>query len=158
MRQAIYFAIFVFLSGATTEYRRIEIQPSASGTSAEEIVAAEHAWAKAAVDGDAATMASLMSDDYVEIAWEPASAKSKAGWVTTDKAAWVELVRSGREKYESVELLNIKVYVQGNLATVTGEYRQKGTNGGKDISGSGAYVNTWSKLDGHLRVINSVFP
>jgi ketosteroid isomerase-like protein len=157
MMHAICVAILAFLSIASPEDRRTGSAPLEAG-SAEEILAAEHAWAKAAVDGDATTMASFMSDDYVLVGWEPASPESKARWVPTGKAEWVELVRSGREKYVSVELFNLKVYLQGTLATVTGEYTQKTTNEGKDKSASGAYVDTWTKLDGRWRVITSVFP
>ena len=133
---------------------------SSSSTSGdmEQIVASERAWAQAPVKGDAVGMARLMSDDYVEIAMETAPGTSKGSWVTTSKAEWVELVRSGREKYKSVDLRNIKVHLHGDVATVTGEYTQTGTNDGKDISASGFYVDTWVKKNGNWQVVSSVFP
>jgi ketosteroid isomerase-like protein len=125
---------------------------------AEQLTTSERAWAQAAVKADAAGMARLMSDDYVEIAMETAPGTTKSGWVTTSKAQWVELVRSGREKYTSVDLRNLKVYLHGDVATVTGEYSQTGTNEGKDISATGLYVNTWVKKNGSWQVVSSVFP
>jgi ketosteroid isomerase-like protein len=137
--------------------------PSAgSGTSprddTQQIVASEHAWAQAPVKGDAAGMAGFMSDDYVEIAMETAQGTSQGRWVTTSKAEWVNLVQSGREKYTSVDVRNIKVYLHGNVATTTGEYSQTGTNDGKDISASGFYIDTWVKKNGKWQVVSSVFP
>lgn len=124
----------------------------------EKIKAVEHAWAQAPVKGDAVAMAGFMSDDYVEIIMDTASGAGKNRWVTSNKKEWIDLVRSGREKYASVELRNIKIYLHGDIATVTGEYSQTGTKDGKDISASGLYVDTWVKEDGKWRVVSSVFP
>jgi ketosteroid isomerase-like protein len=123
-----------------------------------QVLASEHAWAKAAADGDAARMAGLMADDYVEIVMEADPGTKNSRWVTTSKAEWVNLVRSGREKYQSVDLRNLKVYFHGDIATVTGEYSQTATKDGKDNSGSGIYVNTWVRKNGNWQVVSSVFP
>jgi ketosteroid isomerase-like protein len=133
---------------------------SSSSTSgdAEQILASERAWAQAPLKGDVAGMARLMSDDYVEIAMETASGTSKSSWVITSKAEWVDLVQSGREKYTSVDLRNLKVYLHGNVATVSGEYSQTVMKDGKDISSSGLYVDTWVKKNGNWQVVSSVFP
>ena len=118
----------------------------------------EQAWAKAAVDGDADRMASYMTDDYIELAWEPAAQGSAAHWAVVGKAEWVESVRTHKDVYTSVELHDLKVHLQGTLAVVTGEYSQKGTSGGKDISATGTYANTWTKRGNRWLVVHSVFP
>jgi len=118
----------------------------------------EDAWAKAALVGDADKMASYMTDDYVEMAWVPVAPGAPAHWSTVGKSEWVEEVRSHKTVYTSVELHDLSVHVQGNLAIVTGEYSQKGVSDGKDISGSGIYANTWMKHDGRWLVVHSVFP
>ena len=122
------------------------------------LLANEKAWAKAALDADADRMASYMADEYLELAWEPAAKGAPGHWSATTKAEWVGSVRSHKDVYTSVNLRNLTAHVQGNLALVTGEYSQKGTSGGKDISGSGIYANTWSKRDGRWLVVHSVFP
>lgn len=121
------------------------------------IIAAEREWAKAAVDRDIATFAKYMSDDYVliEVTVSPGR---QPQFDITSKSSWVEKVRSGREKYDSVEIHDLKVLFNGDLATVTGAYSQRGTSDGKDISASGLYVNTWAKRDGQWQLINSTFP
>jgi ketosteroid isomerase-like protein len=133
---------------------------SSSSTSGdkEQILASERAWAQAPVKGDVSGMARLMSDDYVEIVMETAPGTSKSRWVTTSKAGWVDLVQSGREKYKSVDLRNLKVYLHGGVATVSGEYSQTVTKDGKDIGSSGLYVDTWVKKNGNWQVVSSVFP
>jgi len=118
----------------------------------------ERAWAKAAVDADADRMASYMADEYVELAWNPAAAGTPAHWSTVRKAEWVDSVRSHKDVYTSVEVHDLTVHLQGALAVVTGQYSQKGTSGGKDISGTGIYANTWVKRNGRWLVVHSVFP
>jgi ketosteroid isomerase-like protein len=135
-----------------------EHSPSAPGDDAEQIVASERAWAKAAVDRDTARMATFMSDDFVEITLAADPATNKLRWKNTSKGEWIESIRSGEEKYESVDLRNLQVYFHGDVATVTGEYSQKGARGGEDISATGAYVDTWVKKKGAWQVVSSVFP
>lgn len=157
MKQIFGLASCAFLVVAANWRLPAAFRSSMAGDT-EQIVASERAWAAAPVKGDAAGMASFMLDDYVEIALEAASSQSKGNWVTTRKAEWVDLVRSGREKYTSVELRNIKVYLHGEVATTTGEYSQTGTKDGKDISASGFYIDTWVKRNGKWLVVSSVFP
>jgi len=130
---------------------------SAKQSPSDIIIAAEHAWAQAAVDRDIATFAKYMSDDYVLIDVETGPDKQSRLDVTT-KQKWVEMVRAGHEKYDAVEIHNLKVLVNGDVATVTGEYSQKGTRDGKDISAAGLYVDTWVKRKGQWQLVNSVFP
>lgn len=129
-----------------------------SGSDAQILLESEKAWAKAAVDVDADRMASYMTDDYVELAWNPAASGVPAHWSTTGKSEWVESVRSKKDVYTSVEVHNLTVHLQGTLAIVTGEYSQKGTSGGKDISAAGVYANTWTKRGGRWLLVHSVFP
>jgi ketosteroid isomerase-like protein len=118
----------------------------------------EKAWAKAPVDGDADRMASFMADEYLELAWEPATPTTAAHWTATTKETWVQRVRHHTEVYSAVELRNLTVHLQGSMAVVTGEYSQVATNDGKDNTSSGIYTNTWVKRKGRWLVIQSVFP
>jgi ketosteroid isomerase-like protein len=124
----------------------------------DKIIDSERAWAQASVKGDAASMAGFMSEDYIEISADPVPGSTQTRWGTTSKAAWIDQIRSGHEKYTSVDLRNFNVYVHGDVATVTAEYSQTGTKDGKDISATGFYVNTWVKKKGGWRLVSSVFP
>lgn len=121
------------------------------------ILAGEKAWADAPVRHDYETFARYMSEDYVliEVNTEPGK---KPTFELSTKPQWVERVRSGREKYDAVEIHDLKVLLNGDVATVTGQYSQKGTQDGKDISAAGLYVDTWVKRQGKWLLVNSIFP
>ncbi len=156
MRAVHVLTMGIAMVGATIS---LTARPSSSAPEDEEIIlASERAWANAPVKNDADGMAHLMSDDYVEIVSETAPSSGKTRWTTKHKAEWVDLVRSGRDKYKSVELNNLKVYLHGDVASVTGEYAQTGTEDGQDISATGLYVDTWVKKNGRWLVVSSVFP
>jgi ketosteroid isomerase-like protein len=156
MKPLLLLVVCTLISTVTSDSRGPE--NSSSANASDEVMRADRAWAQAAVDGDASKMASVMSSDYVEIILNPATAGKDAEWTTRNKSEWVESVRSGRDKYESVELHNLQVYFHGEVASVTGHYSQKGTSDGKDNSSAGTYVNTWVRRNGHWEIVSSVFP
>jgi len=144
-------SLLIFLVGGN-----IEARSQAPGVT-DAIIAAEHAWAHAAVVHDVDTFAKFMSDDYVLIVVNTSPDK-KSEFELTDKAKWVEMIRSRREKYNSVEIHDLKVLVNGEIATVTGQYSQAGTSDGKDITSAGLYVDTWIERKGQWQLVSSVFP
>ena len=106
---------------------------------------------------DVDTFAKYLSDDYVLVVVNTSPDK-KSEFELTTKPKWVEMIRSGREKYSSVDIHDLKVFLNGENATVTGQYSQKGTSDGKDIGSAGLYVDTWVKRKGQWRLVSSVFP
>jgi ketosteroid isomerase-like protein len=156
MKGLVLLAVCTLMSTVTSDSR--DPENSSSANASDEVMRADRAWAQTAVDGDASKMASFMSSDYVEIILNPATAGKDAEWTTRNKSEWVDAVRSGRDKYESVELHNLQVYFHGEIASVTGHYSQKGTSDGKDNSSTGTYVNTWVRRNGHWEIVSSVFP
>jgi ketosteroid isomerase-like protein len=146
----------LFVTPAT----RATAESSPAAKQADEILlmACERAWAQSAVDRDIALFRSFMADNYVELIRQPATATQKATWVSTTKDGWTDLSRSGHEQYQSVELRNLKVYLQGDVATVSGEYSQKGSKNGFDNSYDGFYVDTWVRRRGTWLLISSTFP
>ena len=121
------------------------------------IIAAEHAWAHAAVVRDVGAFAKYMSEDYVLIVVNTGPDK-KPHFEFTPKAKWVDRLRSGGDAYDSVELDDLHVMVNGDVATVTGHYTQKATREGKDNTSDGVYVDTWVQRHGQWQVVTSVFP
>ena len=156
MKPLLLLVVCTLISIVTSDSR--DPGNSSSANASDEVMRADRAWAQTAVDGDASKMASFMSGDYVEIILNPATAGKEAEWTTRNKSEWVEALRSGRDKYESVELHNLRVYLHGEIASVTGHYSQKGTSDGKDNSSAGTYVNTWVRRNGHWEIVSSVFP
>jgi ketosteroid isomerase-like protein len=98
-----------------------------------------------------------MSDKYILIVVNTNPDK-KSEFEITSKPKWVEMIRSRRENYSSVEIHDLKVLLNGEIATVTGQYSQVGTSDGKDITSAGLYVDTWVKRMGQWQLVSSVFP
>lgn len=137
-------AVFV----ASAEPGRAEQKMSAP-SAVQEVIDAEHQWAQSAVDGDAALFTRFMDDDYVAL---------YPDGHTVNKASWVADLRAGRDKYQSVDLHNMKVHLHGETAVVTAEYTQKATKDGKDNSGMGVYMDTWVRRNRRWQVVGSCFP
>jgi ketosteroid isomerase-like protein len=122
------------------------------------VAARSLAFVKAALNGDVAGFRTFMSDDYVMLWVEPATNGKKAHWATMTKEEWVEGLRSGKHKYHTVELLNTKVYLHGDVAIFTGDYTETGTREGVEYSDAGLFSETWVKRKGQWVIVGSVFP
>jgi ketosteroid isomerase-like protein len=116
------------------------------------------AFANAALTGDVSRFRSFMTDDYLMLWVEPASNGRKAHWTTMTKQEWVDQLSSGKHKYQSVKLLNTKVYLHGNVATFVGDYTESGTRDGVQYSEAGQFAETWVNRDGQWVIVSSVFP
>jgi len=132
--------------------------PSSAAAIEKAVAARSLAFAKAAQQGDLASFPTFMSDDYVMLWPEPATDGKKPHWATKTKEAWVEELRSRKNKYRSVELQNIKVYLHGNVAILTGDYTQTGTRAGAEYSEAGLFTETWVKRNGQWLIVGGVFP
>jgi ketosteroid isomerase-like protein len=158
MSRVIAYVALAFFSVAPALRLMAEPAPATKNPVETMLMERERAWAQSSVDRDIALFRSLMADDYVELIQQPATATQKSRWESATKDSWTELLRSGHEHYDFVKLFNLKVYLQGDVATVTGQYSQKGTKNGADNSYEGSYVNTWVKRRGVWLLINSMFP
>ena len=158
MKNRITFLAMAFLLSVVAVVL-VFVRADAARTESQDVLAAERACAKAFVDSDVTTLDRFIANDYVEMIAEPASEGVVAHWRTQSKQEWLDLVRSRREKYLSVEVHNEKVFLHGDdVATVLAEYSQRATKDGKDYSATGSEIDTWEKRNGHWQVISSVFP
>jgi ketosteroid isomerase-like protein len=132
--------------------------PSSTPAIEKAVAARSLSFVTAALNGDMASFRAFMSDDYVMLWVEPATNEKKAHWATMTKEEWVEGLRSGKHKYHSVELLNAKVYLHGDVATFAGDYVETGTREGVEYSDSGLFTETWVKRNGQWVIVGSVFP
>jgi hypothetical protein len=89
---------------------------------------------------------------------DPKTDKHPAIWVAKTGQEWAESLRSGKHKYDLVELRNTKVRLNGDVATFAGEYTENGVEDGKKYSESGLFVETWVKRGGQWFAANGVFP
>ncbi len=101
-------------------------KPPPDNSVVEKIRSLEEERNKAIVDGDAAALDRMTSDDYTFI--------TLRGELRT-KAEIVRDFRSGAIKYQSRDISDLNIRVYGNSAVVTGRAIQTGMENGKDYSG-----------------------
>ena len=100
---------------------------------------------QAALKGDFATYDKLLSDDYTSI--------SIHGTPST-KADIVENYKSGKTKFEAIDVLDMKVRVYGDTALVNSTANVKGHSGATDLSGQYRIVRVWVKRKGQWQTVS----
>ncbi len=101
---------------------------------------------QAALKGDAATFDKLLADDCIVI--------GPTGSPLT-KADVVENFKSGKLKYDAVDVSDMKVRVYGDTALVNDTVNIKGHLGARDISGQYRGVRVWVKRKGQWHYVSN---
>jgi ketosteroid isomerase-like protein len=123
-----------------------DTKPQKSGGGAEqEITKFLDQSRNAALKGDASFSEANLSDDYQRV--------NAQGRLMT-KADLVSELKNGDLKYQSIEVTDMKVRVYGNAAVVTHGADVKGTNKGKDISGSFRVTRVFVKRNGKWQEVS----
>lgn len=112
----------------------------------QELLKIEQQWADAMKSGDAAALQRIEADNYKF---------TNPEGVTTTKQDDLSGIKSGKTKYESVELSDLKPQVSGDTATVTGKITMKGTENGKDVSGTYDFTDTFQKINGTWQAVST---
>lgn len=131
---------------------------SAAAAQAKAVEARSRAWIRTALEGNAQAFLTFASDNYVLLWIEPASGATGAHWVASTKREWADQIASKAVRYDSVDIYNLRIHVDGELATIAGEYRQTGVRAGKAFSEQGLFTETWAKRRGEWIAVSSVFP
>lgn len=90
---------------------------------------------QAALNGDS-SYADSMSDDYT---------RTNFNGSVDGKSAYVNALKTGAVKYQSIEYSDLKVRVYGDAAVVTYRAQVKATSNGRDTSGSYRVTRTFVK-------------
>ena len=98
----------------------------------------------ATTKNDFDTLASLLADDLVYVH----SSSNVDG-----KTAYVDNLRSGKTKYESIEPADVKVRVYGDTAIVNGTAKLSVTTDGKTNSFSLRYTDVWVMRDNKWQMV-----
>lgn len=93
-------------------------EPAKDGRVEEELIGVTHAWDRAMVANDPEAIGAYMADD-----WTIIGSDGSVG----DKAAFLELVRSGKLTHDVMESHDLQVRVYGGTAVVTA----RGVSGGQ---------------------------
>jgi ketosteroid isomerase-like protein len=111
------------------------------------VVALEEQWRQAQLNGDAAAMDRLLSDDFVGI--------TAFGQVTT-KMQQLDRIRERTLAITQLDLSDIKVKLIGPIvAVVTSRAQVKGTNDGLPMSGEFRYTRVYQRLPSGVWKITS---
>lgn len=117
-------AMAICLSAASLEASADSASPQLPvGPTVESVIALEHTYAKAYVDGDADALGRLLSDD-----WEVVS--SNGGWGKGKKPV-MDVVRSRQWTHTVLDVSDIKVRLYGNVAVTTEHLTTSGVLMGK---------------------------
>lgn len=116
----------------------------------EDVVAAikaqEDRWTQASLKGDAAALAAVLADGFVST--------SNAGVVRT-KAEQTAALKTGKVKFTSGRIDDLKVAVYGNAAVATGRWQGTGTEDGKPFNETERFTDTWIKQGGQWLCVAS---
>ena len=106
----------------------------------DEIKAADMQWAAAAKSGDPARLEKLLSNDLIY---------THATGIIDDKAAYIEKLKSKRQKYDGIEHSNVRVKVfGGDTAVLTARMRMHGTNQSGPFDDQLLMIHVWVKVNG----------
>jgi len=100
---------------------------------------------QAGLKGDVATLDKLYVDDYIAI---------NIFGRTSTKAEVLENFKSGKLKFETIEVTDTKVRVYGDTALVNTTANVKGHLGDIDISGQYRGVRVWVKRKGQWQSVS----
>jgi ketosteroid isomerase-like protein len=149
------FAVSVSIASSAADLKT----PLTVADSAQKAVEARsRALIKAELESDVAAFRSFLSDDYVLLYVEPATAGHKAKWVARTREEWATRLQTGQTKYAAVEIRNTRVYLHGDVAIFAGEYMEKGTRDGRHFTEEGLFTETWVRRNGEWMMVGGVFP
>ena len=118
------------------------------GNVEQSIKALTEQWRQAALKGDVATLDKLTADDYIWISFDG---------TTGTKANSLENFKSGKLKYDTFEISEMKVRVYGDTALVNATANTKWHFGATDFSGQYRFVRVWVNRKGQWQSVSIQF-
>lgn len=123
---------------------RLGLEPEPEESVKQELVRLEREWADGYVKRDHTVLDRIEAVDFI--------GTDVDGSVFT-KSKDIEELKSGVFKAESWTLDDMKVYLYGKTAVVTGSSMIKARYKGKDYSGRHLWTDTWVKIDGRWQCV-----
>lgn len=122
-----------------------DAKPATPSTS-ETLKQIEHDWTDAEKAGDTDKISALLGDDWVGLAPDG---------TTMTKKQFLDAVKSGELKMESMDIGPMHVKLLGTVAVVQGTDTEKSSFKGKDTSGKSAWMDVFAKRDGKWVAVRS---
>ncbi len=129
---------------AATQAQNRAALPGSEDAAKRTILQLEEERNRAIVNGDAAALEQMTSDDYTFI--------TLRGELRT-KAEIVKGFRSGSFHYDNRRISDLSVRVYGETAVVTGRSVQSGHENGKDYSGDYRFTRVYVKRNGSWQTV-----
>jgi ketosteroid isomerase-like protein len=110
------------------------------------ILALESAWNQAEVQHDARAMSMLLAETF---------AYTESDGRFMDKSHWLSLVTKGVDQYDQLGNSGIEVHLYGDVAIVTGAYRERIKSKKTAVVRSGRFTDIWLQQNGQWKCIAS---
>src|SRR5262249_45355148 len=134
------FALFLALGGAMAQ------QKQAAGNDEAALRAIEEKWDAANLKGDAAALGAIFADGFIQTDTD--------GKVRT-KAEVLGQLKSGENKYQVAKVEEMKVYLHGDAAVVSGRWSGKWTEKGKPMEATERFTDMFVRQNGQWRCVAS---
>ena len=141
MKRSVYVA-FLLLTICTIA----AAQPKSAAADEAAIKALEGEWDAANLKGDATALGSIFADTFISTGSE--------GKVRT-KAEMLAELKAGRIKYQIAKSEDLKVFLYGDAAVVTGKWTGKFILNGKPVDTVERFTDTYVRQNGKWRVVAS---
>jgi ketosteroid isomerase-like protein len=122
-----------------------QMHPAAQDSAAEAVKAADTARFTAQTTNDFGALGRLLGDDLVY---------THSSAAVDGKASFIDSMRSGTVKYESIEPREVQVRVYGTTAVVTGAGRFRVTARGQALDNQLRYTDVWVLRDGRWQMVS----
>jgi hypothetical protein len=109
------------------------------------IMSLESAWNQAEVQHDARAMAMLLADGFQY---------TDADGSFLNRSEWLETIRKGLYVYDQLGNIDMVVSIYGNVAIVTGGYREK-LKAKNSVMRTGRFTDTWILQNGQWKCVAS---
>jgi ketosteroid isomerase-like protein len=116
-----------------------------SGSEAAEIKKAETAWTTAVSKSDASAVARLLSDDLVY---------AHSTGLAENKSQYLAKLKTGAQKYDSIQYSDQKIRIFGNTAVVNGTFRMTGSTNGVPFDNTLLVTHVWVKQGNDWKLVS----
>ena len=121
-------------------------QGETGGNETGRILSLESAWNQAEVQHDARAMSMLLAETF-----EYTDSDGRF----MDKSHWLNLVTKGVDQYDQLGNSGIEVHLYGDVAIVTGAYRERIKSKRNAVVRSGRFTDIWLQQNGQWKCIAS---
>jgi ketosteroid isomerase-like protein len=119
---------------------------ASSGNETGRILALESAWNQAEVQHDARAMSMLLAETFTY---------TDTDGRFMDRSQWLNLVAKGADQYDQLGDNGIEVHFYGDVAIVTGGYRERIKSKKNSVIRGGRFTDIWLQQQGQWKCIAS---